>query len=87
MVGLLQAARTEAASGATVLDQAAHPSWGFVALAAAVVYASLQPMFVGAREEDFFMFSVRAEKTNARAAMLGWAVLLALEWHSGVCFF
>jgi len=28
-----------------------------------------------------------AEKTNGRAAMLGLAVLVALEWHSGFCFF
>lgn len=28
-----------------------------------------------------------AEKTNGRAAMLGLAVLAALEWHSGFAFF
>lgn len=31
--------------------------------------------------------TVRAEKVNGRAAMLGMAVLAALEWHSGFCFF
>lgn len=38
-------------------------------------------------QEDFGFMSVRAEKTNMRAAMLGLAVLTALEWHSGFCFF
>ena len=31
--------------------------------------------------------TVAAEKTNGRAAMLGLAVLTALEVHSGFCFF
>lgn len=32
-------------------------------------------------------FTPRAEITNARAAMLGFAVVAALEWNAGVCFF
>lgn len=53
----------------------------------AQVYATFPPALAGAREEDFFWFTVRAEKTNGRAAMLGLAVLAALEYHSGFAFF
>ena len=47
----------------------------------------LRCFIAGAREEDFFFMTVAAEKTNGRAAMLGFATLLALEVHSGFCFF
>lgn len=32
-------------------------------------------------------FTPQAEVTNARAAMLGIAVVAVLEWNAGVCFF
>ena len=39
------------------------------------------------RVVDAGWFTPRAEITNARAAMLGFAVVAALEWNAGVCFF
>lgn len=62
-------------------------TWPFIALCLLFVYAAFPPALVGAKEEDFGIFRVAAEKTNGRAAMLGLAVLAALEWHSGFCFF
>lgn len=75
-----------------VLEQAAalpthYGAWPLLALMALLVYAAFPPALAGAREEDFGFMSVAAEKTNGRAAMLGLAALLALEWHSGLCFF
>lgn len=62
-------------------------SWPFLALCLLFVYAAFPPALVGAKEEDFGVFRVAAEKTNGRAAMIAMAVLAALEWHSGFCFF
>lgn len=62
-------------------------SWPFLAVCLLFVYAAFPPALAGAKEEDFSFFTVAAEKTNGRAAMLGLATLAALEWHSGFCFF
>ncbi|KAI7835560.1 hypothetical protein COHA_010539 [Chlorella ohadii] len=82
----------EMQTGQTVLQQAAAlphnlAAWPLLALMALTVYAAFPPALAGAIEEDFGFMSVAAEKTNGRAAMLGLAVLVALEWHSGFCFF
>jgi hypothetical protein len=50
-------------------------------------YASLVPILKGAKREAFGIFTPRAEVTNARAAMLGFGLLLILESKSGVPFF
>lgn len=87
MVMLLAAAKRESETGEMALQQLQHPSWALAALAAVIVYASFVPVLAGAKEEDFGWLSVRAEKTNGRAAMLGWAALLGLEYFAGLPFF
>eukprot|EP00877_Chromochloris_zofingiensis_P013543 jgi/Chrzof1/8442/Cz03g10240.t1_ELIP9[v5.2] len=87
MLGFLLAARNEFQTGETVLQQSMHVPWPWLLLLAVVVYASLVPMLKGARHEAFGIFSPRAEVTNGRAAMLGFAVLLLLENKAGVAFF
>lgn len=92
MLAFLYIAQHEAETGQTVLQQALnlphnYGAWPLVALMLLMVYATFPPALAGAREEDFGIFSVAAEKTNGRAAMLGLAVLAALEWHSGFAFF
>ncbi|KAL4424869.1 hypothetical protein ABPG77_002092 [Micractinium sp. CCAP 211/92] len=92
MLAFLYIAQHEAKTGQTVLQQALdlpynYAAWPLVALMLLMVYATFPPALAGAREEDFGIFSVAAEKTNGRAAMLGLAVLAALEWHSGFAFF
>ena len=87
MLAMLEVAAREARTGETALQQLQHPNWLFAGFAVAIIYASLVPFMKGAIDEDFWVFSVRAEKANGRAAMLGCAVLLALEWASGVPFF
>lgn len=76
------------------LAPASLPEWWHQSTAAASCCTPSSPThrtcpfpFVFSPQEDFGFMSVRAEKTNMRAAMLGLAVLTALEWHSGFCFF
>ncbi|KAI8466054.1 MAG: hypothetical protein J3K34DRAFT_485531 [Monoraphidium minutum] len=87
MIGMLLVARGEAQTGQTALAllQSAAP-WQY-ALVGLWVYASMVPVLKGARHEAFGMFTPRAEFTNGRAAMIGWAVLLWLESKAGVPFF
>jgi hypothetical protein len=87
MLMLPFAASAEVSTSQTVLQQAQSPDWALVALAAVVVYATFVPVLAGARDEDFGWLSVRAEKANGRAAMLGFAALVGLEYFSGVPFF
>lgn len=87
MVGLLAAAVREANTGETVVHQLNHVSLGTCLLLAIWVYASLVPMLKGVKQEAFGPFSPRAELTNGRAAMLGFAVLCVLELSAGVPFF
>lgn len=87
MVALSLVARREAEGAGTVLQQLTAPDWAVAAGMALLVYASLVPILRGCKDEDCGPFSVRAEKANGRAAMLGFAVLLGLERWSGVPFF
>lgn len=87
MIGILAAAKHEAETGATVLQQALQASPWLYAVLGLWVYASMVPIFKGVRHEAFGFFTPRAEITNGRAAMLGFAVLVALEYKAGVPFF
>jgi 4-hydroxy-L-threonine phosphate dehydrogenase PdxA len=89
MVGLLAAARAEADTGLTAIQllESALRSPAALAVAAVVIAASMAPILKGARHEAFGAFSPRAEFLNGRAAMIGWAALLALEHKAGVPFF
>merc|ERR1712003_19498 len=76
-----------AASGETVFQQIgdAEPSilFAFIMFAA----ASLIPTLKGVKKEKFAFFSPEAEMLNGRAAMIGFALLLAIEAKSGSAFF
>lgn len=81
-------AKREVETGDTLVQQLTHPDWRLGALAAIIVYATMVPVLKGAIDEDFGIFSVRAEKVNGRVAMLAWAALIALEYLAdGACFF
>lgn len=79
--------RAEMETGETILQQAAHPSWGVLAFMAVIVYASLVPIQKGAIEEPFGIFTPSAERWNGRMAMLALAVLISLEYKTGFAFF
>merc|ERR1711924_214065 len=82
MLGFIAALGAEAASGETVFQQIgdAEPSILFAA-------ASLIPTLKGVKKEKFAFFSPEAEMLNGRAAMIGFALLLAIEAKSGAAFF
>merc|ERR1711959_291837 len=63
----------------------AEPSilFAFIMFAA----ASLIPILKGVKKEKFAFFSPEAEMLNGRAAMIGFALLLAIEAKSGAAFF
>merc|ERR1712003_238327 len=87
MLGFIAALGAEASSGETIFQQVgdAEPSilFAFIMFAA----ASLIPIFKGAKKEKFAFFSPEAEMLNGRAAMIGFALLLAIEAKSGAAFF
>lgn len=87
MIAVLLAASQEATQSDTVLQQLTHAPWWQYALFILFIYASLVPMLKGAKHEAFGIFSPRAEIANGRAAMLGFAILMLLEFKSGVPFF
>merc|ERR1711977_261798 len=87
MLGFISALGAEAASGESIFQQVgdAEPSilFAFIMFAA----ASLIPIFKGVKKEKFAIFSPEAEMLNGRAAMIGFALLLAIEAKSGAAFF
>ena len=87
MLGFIAALGAEASSGETVFQQIgdAEPSilFAFIMFAA----ASLIPIFKGVKMEKFAFFSPEAEMLNGRAAMIGFALLIAIEAKSGAAFF
>lgn len=87
MVALTTVAYHEHLTGQPALAQLANPSIPVSLGMLAITYATLVPILKGCKDEDFGIFSVAAEKLNGRAAMIGVALLLALENSSGVAFF
>merc|ERR1712093_693097 len=80
MLGFISALGAEAASGESIFQQVgdAEPS---------ILFASLIPIFKGVKKEKFAIFSPEAEMLNGRAAMIGFALLIAIEAKSGAAFF
>jgi len=88
MAMLIPAAQREMATSETLMQQFASPDWLVAVAALVIIYASMVPILKGCKDEDFYWFSVRAEKVNGRLAMLAWAGLLGLEYLAdGACFF
>ena len=88
MVGIMAVSYKEALTGEMAYDQLVHCTVGVaLALAVGVVYSSLAPILKGVKQEAFGPFSPKAEVTNGRAAMLGFAVLVWLELNAGSPFF
>ena len=89
MATFLFAAQNEHLTGQTLYQQLRNPEdWKLGILAVLIVYATMVPVLTGVKNEDFFMFTVNAEKINGRLAMLGWAGIIALEeLYAHACFF
>ena len=87
MLAFIIASMTEAQTGELFVDQFLHSQIHEFLFYGLWVWASMVPIMAGARSESFGVFTPRAEITNGRAAMLGIACILALEYKSGVPFF
>lgn len=87
MLGFLWGSIREAQTGETFLYQAAHTPWYHWLVPVVFLYATMVPVLHGAILEPFGPFTPRAEVANGRAAMLGFAGVLALELWKGVPFF
>lgn len=89
MFMFIPTALREMETGETVLQQFTNPSLKYILLCGLIVWASMIPILKGAKDEDFWIMRVRAEKVNGRVAMLGWAGLIAVEelYAHGACFF
>merc|ERR1712113_815512 len=87
MLGFVAALGAEASSGETVFQQVgdatAPIAFAFVLFAA----ASLIPILKGVKKEKLAFFTPEAELLNGRAAMIGFALLLAIEAKSHAAFF
>lgn len=82
------AAQNEVSTGATFYQQLTNPDWKLVIVAVVLTYATMVPVLKGVKDEDFFMFSVKAEKWNGRLAMLAWVGLMYVEeFYAHACFF
>ncbi|KAL6778190.1 ELIP2 [Auxenochlorella protothecoides x Auxenochlorella symbiontica] len=79
MLAVITGVLEELRSGHGIIWQAQHPNPLIAVSFLAIIYASLVPILKGAVYEDFGIFTVVAEKLNGRAAMIGFASLLALE--------
>lgn len=87
MIGIVCGSLDEMNSGLTIIQQAQNHTAQLVLTAMVIVYASLVPVMNGAIREPFGYFTPRAEIVNARAAMLGFGLLLLLESKARVPFF
>ena len=79
MVAVVAALAAEFSSDESVLTQFSDAPAAVLGLVALTTIASFVPVFRGAKNESFAMFSPAAEMANGRAAMLGLAFLLAIE--------
>ena len=87
MLGFVWASVQESQTGQTFLQQALHAPPQHFLWPLLWVYATMVPVMHGAILEAFGPFTPRAEIANGRAAMLGFAGVMALEYYSGVPFF
>jgi hypothetical protein len=87
MLGFVWAAIQEAQTGTPFLEQVLHAPWYHYLVPVVWIWATMVPVMHGAILEPFGPFTPRAEIANGRAAMLGFAGVVALEYYKGVPFF
>lgn len=87
MLGFTAAMAAELATGASVVDQLKkEPAMIFLAFALTIA-ASLYPVFVRRKNDIVPPFTPGAELINGRAAMVGFAALVAFEAFKGHALF
>ena len=89
MLGFVAALGAELSSQESIFAQISSPSADSWIVYATVLFigASLVPLFKGIKREAFGPFSPNAELINGRAAMIGFAAMLAIEAAKGSALF
>eukprot|EP00798_Chlamydomonas_sp_ICE-L_P029433 gene29433-biopygen5357 len=87
MVGFVAALGAELSSGESVLRQIGDEPTLINITFLLFIAASLIPMFQNKKAEAFGPFTPNAELLNGRAAMIGFAALLAFEATNGAAMF
>lgn len=87
MLAFVAALGAELSTGETVLRQLADEPTGVILAAIAFITASLIPLLNSTKREAFGPFTPAAEMLNGRAAMIGFAALLAVEAVRGSALF
>ena len=89
MLGVVAALAAEFASGESVFRQIAEEPTGIAAVFAIFIAASFAPLLSNTlpESESLGPFTAAAEKLNGRAAMIGFAALVAIEAVKGSALF
>ena len=89
MFGVVAALAAELASGESVFRQIAEEPTGIAAVFAIFIAASFAPLLSNTlpESESLGPFTAAAEKLNGRAAMIGFAALVAIEAVKGSALF
>lgn len=88
MLGFAAAVAAELSTGERVSTQFTETPLAIVGVFVLFIVASLIPIFRGANpNEGFGVFNPKAEKINGRAAMIGFASLLVVEYFKGAALF
>jgi hypothetical protein len=87
MLAFVAALGAELSTGESVLRQFADQPTGVLLAGITFIAASLIPILKATKREAFGPFSPAAEMLNGRAAMIGFASLLAVEAVRGGAFF
>lgn len=84
MLGIVAAAASEVSTGKAVAEQFSTAPSAVIATGAVLIAASIVPLLKSAEEGMAIgPFTPKAELANARAAMIGFAALLVLEYARG----
>lgn len=84
MLGIVAALAAEISTGQSVTTQFQDAPLPIILAFATFIAASLVPLVKGVNpKEAFGIFNPKAEKVNGRAAMIGFAALLAVEFFKG----
>lgn len=87
MIGFISALGAELGSGESVLRQLSDEPTGIILTFILFSAASLIPLLNSTKREAFGPFTPEAETLNSRAAMIGFAIVLASELLTGKAFF
>lgn len=87
MLAFVAAVGAELSSGESVLRQFVMEPTGILLVSITFIAASLIPLLSNTKREAFSFFTPSAEMINGRAAMIGFASLLALEAARGAALF